>query len=208
MSFNWDGKQSRVGKHIHVASQVVDDSTAANAFSGGGGGFVSPVTDGPATAEVALAAVEGGPTRSTLRGSEVGVGEASIEADALPIIEMRILDAADKERASLIMNTSQTSIAHATAAEALSASINLQDGYVALFTDDLAGNQFGIAVSTVAAHFGPSTDYPAIRTGFVDPSAGAGVAAPEGSLYLKNAAGAGQLWLKTGATDTGWSQIT
>jgi hypothetical protein len=42
-------------------------------------------------------------------------------------------------------------------------------------------------------------------SGTVDPTAGAGVPAPEGSIYLMNAAGAGQLFIKTGAGDTAWT---
>lgn len=41
----------------------------------------------------------------------------------------------------------------------------------------------------------------------IDPSAGAGVAAPEGSIFLRTAAGSGQLWYKSGAADTAWSQV-
>jgi hypothetical protein len=42
-------------------------------------------------------------------------------------------------------------------------------------------------------------------SGTVDPTTGAGVPAPEGSIYLMNAAGAGQLFIKTGAGDTAWT---
>ena len=41
----------------------------------------------------------------------------------------------------------------------------------------------------------------------VDPSAGAGVEAFEGSLYLKYAAAAGQIWAKTGIANTAWTQL-
>lgn len=46
-----------------------------------------------------------------------------------------------------------------------------------------------------------------VLSGTVDPSAGGGVAAPEGSIYLRFGAGAGQVWRKTLAADTGWNQI-
>ncbi len=49
---------------------------------------------------------------------------------------------------------------------------------------------------------------PKMISGIVDPSAGAGIAAPEGSVFLRNVAGAGQEWLKTGAADTAWTQIS
>lgn len=48
----------------------------------------------------------------------------------------------------------------------------------------------------------------AILTGTVDPSAGLGVTAPVGWLYGRDNAGAGEVWLKTSAPDTGWTQIT
>lgn len=45
---------------------------------------------------------------------------------------------------------------------------------------------------------------PSILSGTVDPSAGGGVAAAEGSLLLRFVAGAGELWEKIGAPDTAW----
>lgn len=48
---------------------------------------------------------------------------------------------------------------------------------------------------------------PWIIAGTVDPSAGAGVPAPEGSTYHRYGAGAGQLWLKTAAAATGWTNL-
>ncbi len=45
-----------------------------------------------------------------------------------------------------------------------------------------------------------------ILSGAVDPSAGAGVAAPQGSLYLRTNGGAGTtLYVKEGAADTNWA---
>ena len=51
------------------------------------------------------------------------------------------------------------------------------------------------------------SDAPSWSAGTADPSAGAGVTAKPGSLYSRNNAGTGELWLKTGATDTSWSKI-
>ncbi len=48
---------------------------------------------------------------------------------------------------------------------------------------------------------------PKYIAGTVDPSAAAGIAAPEGSIYSRFGAGAGQFWLKTGAVDTAWEQM-
>ena len=45
---------------------------------------------------------------------------------------------------------------------------------------------------------------PRIISGVVDPSAGGGVAAPEGSIYLRFVAGAGETWRKTAVGDTDW----
>jgi hypothetical protein len=44
-----------------------------------------------------------------------------------------------------------------------------------------------------------------IARGSVDPSVGAGISAQVASLYLRDNAGAGELWLKTGPLDTDWS---
>ncbi len=46
---------------------------------------------------------------------------------------------------------------------------------------------------------------PQVLAGTVDPSAGGGVAAAEGSLFLRFGAGAGQFFLKTGAANTAWT---
>ena len=66
----------------------------------------------------------------------------------------------------------------------------------------------------IASRTGPATTVgahqhlvPFVLVGTVDPSTGAGVAAPIGALYLRNASGAGQLWLKVGASDTSWTRV-
>lgn len=46
-----------------------------------------------------------------------------------------------------------------------------------------------------------------ITSGTADPSAGAGIAATPGALYLRNNAGSGEVWLKTAAGDTAWTQV-
>lgn len=45
-----------------------------------------------------------------------------------------------------------------------------------------------------------------IFVGTVDPSAGGGVVASEGSIFLRDAGTAGSLWIKTGAGATAWTQ--
>jgi hypothetical protein len=50
------------------------------------------------------------------------------------------------------------------------------------------------------------TGFPTILS--VDPSAGAGVAADVGSIAGRDNAGAGELWLKTSAPNTGWTRVT
>jgi hypothetical protein len=62
----------------------------------------------------------------------------------------------------------------------------------------------------VGVHIGgPTYGYnnaPALISGSLDPNAGAGVAAPVASMYLRNdGAGLGELWFKTGAADTAWT---
>lgn len=46
-----------------------------------------------------------------------------------------------------------------------------------------------------------------ILVGTVDPSAGGGVVAPEGSLFLRDAGASGSLYVKTGAAATAWSAV-
>lgn len=47
----------------------------------------------------------------------------------------------------------------------------------------------------------------AFIAGTLDPTAGAGVAADPGSIYARNNAGVGQLWLKLGTADTAWTEV-
>lgn len=53
---------------------------------------------------------------------------------------------------------------------------------------------------------GGSSD-PKILSGVVDPSTGEGVAAPEGSVYLRYVSAAGEAWWKSGTGDTDWGKI-
>lgn len=48
---------------------------------------------------------------------------------------------------------------------------------------------------------------PEVLAGIVDPSAGGGVAAAEGSFFLRFVAAAGETYIKTGAADTAWTQV-
>jgi len=57
---------------------------------------------------------------------------------------------------------------------------------------------FGVGVGADARYY---------LEGTIDPSAGAGIAAPVGSLYLRNSAGVGEAWQKIGAADTAWAII-
>jgi hypothetical protein len=52
--------------------------------------------------------------------------------------------------------------------------------------------------------------YPGIffKMGTADPSAAGGVVAPAGSFYSRLNGAAGELWFKTGASDTSWSKLT
>jgi hypothetical protein len=56
----------------------------------------------------------------------------------------------------------------------------------------------------------PTHEHPLnwIITGDADPSAGAGIAAAVGSLYARNDAGTGSLWVKVGAANTEWTLVT
>ncbi len=47
-----------------------------------------------------------------------------------------------------------------------------------------------------------------ILRGSLDPSAGTGVQAPVGAIYLRDdGAGNGSAWIKTGAAPTAWARI-
>jgi len=49
---------------------------------------------------------------------------------------------------------------------------------------------------------------PEVLSGSVDPTVGAGVAAPTGSVYLRDdGGGVGQVYSKTGGLDTAWSRL-
>jgi hypothetical protein len=66
------------------------------------------------------------------------------------------------------------------------------------------------AMSETAASVDRLHEHPLgwIITGSVDPSAGAGVAAPIGTIYSRNTGSAGTLFVKAGAADTSWKLIT
>ncbi len=49
---------------------------------------------------------------------------------------------------------------------------------------------------------------PSLLVGTADPSAGGGVAHPQPALYLRNNAGATELWVTTGAGATAWAKVT
>jgi hypothetical protein len=61
--------------------------------------------------------------------------------------------------------------------------------------------------STAVISLTSTTDAASMYVGTSDPSAGGGIAGNEGSLFMRGTATAGQLWLKTGAADTAWTQI-
>jgi hypothetical protein len=68
--------------------------------------------------------------------------------------------------------------------------------------------QTGAAETEAALGLTSTADSVALYVGAVDPTAGAGVPAPEGSLFFRGTVGAGQCWLKESASDTGWSQLS
>lgn len=49
---------------------------------------------------------------------------------------------------------------------------------------------------------------PLVLAGIVDPTAGGGVAAPEGSTYHRYVSAVGELWLKYGAANTAWRLVS
>lgn len=61
-------------------------------------------------------------------------------------------------------------------------------------------------INSVAFVSGGASD-PLHLAGTADPTAGGGVAAPEGSLYCRFVAGAGQVYYKMGAANTDWTLI-
>lgn len=78
------------------------------------------------------------------------------------------------------------------------AEIIQRDGSVAFTGDVDVGDQDIINVGVNSCE---------ILSGTVDPTAGAGVVATIGSLYMRNNSGTGEGWLKTAAGDTAWTQF-
>lgn len=64
--------------------------------------------------------------------------------------------------------------------------------------------QYGKMLTSLGFKFNDDKE---VRTFTVDPSAGAGVAAPVGSYGARDNAGSGELWFKYGVADTDWSNI-
>lgn len=77
-------------------------------------------------------------------------------------------------------------------------------GLSGAFTGLIVGNQ------RINVEF-PDGGVPVVMTilgGASDPSAGAGIYGELGSLYLRNTGTAGEMWVKTGSADTGWTKVT
>jgi len=68
--------------------------------------------------------------------------------------------------------------------------------------------QSGLVETQAVLSLSSTADDVSLHVGEVDPSAGAGVNAPEGSLFLRGTGAAGQCWVKTGAADTAWGQLS
>lgn len=64
--------------------------------------------------------------------------------------------------------------------------------------------QYGKFLPQLGLRLSDNKEY---RTISVDPSAGAGVAAPVGSVAVRDNAGVGEAWFKAGAADTVWTNI-
>ena len=64
-----------------------------------------------------------------------------------------------------------------------------------------------VALESTGFYIGASSTSPGILKGTADPTASSGVAAVEGSIYMRTTGGAGQLWLKAGAANTAWTQL-
>ena len=67
------------------------------------------------------------------------------------------------------------------------------------------GGSGGGAAGTISITTGGLTF--SVIGGTADPSAGGGVAADVASLYARNDSGTGELWVKTGSSDTAWTQV-
>lgn len=71
-------------------------------------------------------------------------------------------------------------------------------------TRPMTGVLPSVGIETVS---GGGSD-PLMIAGTADPSAAAGVAAPEGSIYKRFVAGAGEIWVKTGVANIAWVQLS
>jgi hypothetical protein len=82
-------------------------------------------------------------------------------------------------------------------------------GKVAITSD----NDSGSAAEVLTANGSGYATWQAVANGMLkwgtaDPSAGAGVASAIGSLYMRDNSGAGELWVKTAASNTSWTKVT
>lgn len=86
-------------------------------------------------------------------------------------------------------------------------SVNLDSGTGGFTFDSTVGGGAAFATVTTSGADGDSVSW---FVSDLDPSAGAGVAAPVGSMLWRDQAGGGtvgQVWVKTGAADTAWEQV-
>lgn len=103
-------------------------------------------------------------------------------------VTVAAVDATGTNQAEIVANDGAISLTHITAAGLRQVILNETGLHVGVLGGDGAGG-------------------PVVLSGAADPSAASGLAAPEGSVYMRTTATAGQVWIKTGAADTGWTRL-
>ena len=131
-------------------------------------------------------------SHATADAGEIPLGYAQIEDDT---ITLYLQDGTETRAAMLSLNGSAGSAA---------GSALLQGGSAGVVRLRVSNSIF--SVHSTGVYIGNDTTSPGVLKGTADPSS-PGVAAAEGSIYMRTTGGAGQLWLKTGAANTAWTRL-
>lgn len=177
--------------HTHSTADLVS-GTVATARLGSGTADSTKFLRGDQTwATVAGGATYTSPTTSP--PASPSEGETWAPSDYPNVMMLRSLGAWFDAIASFDDSGSGVPVAHVMVTSAGTTIGVNGTGYV--FVDD------------AGLHFGSGVDSILITSMMADPSAGAGVAAPVGSVMLANISGVATLWLKAGTGDTDWTRI-
>jgi hypothetical protein len=175
---------------------VIVDVTAAQGPPGPPG---PPGADG-----VAVILTEEDPSDD---GLEADLGALALYTDQSPPILFLKFDAADDDWTQVVTaNAEEIHIENKTFGITSESTTLGSTGGSYLSLSQYTGVEIRSTPSGLALRSDSGTTV-SVLVGTADPSSDAGLIANPGSLYQRDNAGTGELWLKTGAADTAWQKV-